>query len=228
MTGWVEYTEVRELRGPLLVVTGVGGVGWDESVTVRLGAGGTRHGVVLEVAGDLAVVQIMEGTDGMRPDDTTVRFAGRPMTVPVGDGWLGRVCTGRGEPADGGPPVTGAREVPVAGAPMNPTRREPPSDPVPTGVSVIDAMTTLVRGQKLPIFSVPGLPHLELATQIAAQATAGGEPFCVVFAGLGLSHADAHAVRAALDKRTAAGELTLLLNTADDPAVERVLTPASR
>ena len=104
-------------------------------------------------------------------------------------------------------------------------RREPPAEPVLTGVSAIDALTTLVRGQKLPVFSVAGLPHLELATQIAAQAIAGGEPFCVVFAGMGLTHADAAAVRDDLEDRSAAGELVLLLNTADDPVIERMLTP---
>jgi V/A-type H+-transporting ATPase subunit B len=143
----------------------------------------------------------------------------------VGTGWLGRVCNGRGDPADGGPPVLGRRTVAVAGHPLNPTRREPPSEPVLTGVSAIDALTTLVRGQKLPVFSVAGLPHLELATQIAAQATAGDEPFAVVFAGMGLTHADAAMVRDALEERSASGELVLLVNTADDPVIERILTP---
>jgi V/A-type H+-transporting ATPase subunit B len=115
--------------------------------------------------------------------------------------------------------------APVTGWPLNPTVREPPADPVLTGVSVVDGLTTLVRGQKLPIFSVAGLPHLELATQIAAQATVAGEPFCVVVAAMGLTHADAAAMRDALGERSAAGELVLLLNTADDPVVERVLTP---
>ena len=147
------------------------------------------------------------------------------MRIPVGPGWLGRVCNGRGEPIDGGPPVFGPATAPVSGAPLNPTLREPPAEPVLTGVSAIDALTTLVRGQKLPVFSVAGLPHLELATQIAAQASAGGEPFSVVFAAMGLTHADAAAVRDALEERAAAGELALLLNLADDPVIERILTP---
>jgi V/A-type H+-transporting ATPase subunit B len=223
--GFVEHTAVARIRGPLLVVRDVVGVGWDESAVVRLDDGGVRHGLVLEVDGDLAVVQVLEGTDGMRPSRTGVSFAGEPLTIPVGEGWLGRVCNGRGEPADGGPPVVGKERAPVAGHPMNPVRREPPAQPVLTGLSAVDALTTLVRGQKLPIFSVAGLPHLEVATQIAAQATAGGEPFSVVFAGMGLTHPDAAAVRDALEDRSAAGELVLLLNTADDPVVERVLTP---
>jgi V/A-type H+-transporting ATPase subunit B len=161
----------------------------------------------------------------MRLDGTAVTFAGETMHVPVGTGWLGRVCNGRGEPVDGGPPVLSHRRAAVSGFPLNPTHREPPSEPVITGISAIDALTTLVRGQKLPVFSSAGLPHLELATQIAAQATAGDEPFSVVFAGLGLTHPDAAAVRDALEERSAAGELVLFLNTADDPVVERVLTP---
>ncbi|MGZ4494601.1 MAG: V-type ATP synthase subunit B [Nocardioides sp.] len=224
-TGPVHYTRVAEVRGPLLVVRDVSGVGWDESALVRLGSGEVRSGLVLDTDRDLAVVQVLEGTDGIRPDDTAVAFAGETLRVPVGDGWLGRVCNGRGEPVDGGPPVFGGRRAPVAGYPLNPVRREPPSDPILTGVSAIDGLTTLVRGQKLPVFSVAGLPHLELATQIAAQATAGGAPFSVVFAGMGLPHLDADAVRDALEARSAAGDLVLLLNTADDPVVERILTP---
>lgn len=221
----VEHDDVRELRGPLLVVRQVAGVGWEESALVRLESGAQRHGLVLEVNGDLAVVQVFEGTEGMTPSGTRVAFAGEPLHIPVGEGWLGRVCNGRGDPIDGGPPVFGAESAPVNGSPLNPTWREPPSDPVLTGVSAIDALTTLVRGQKLPIFSVAGLPHLELATQIAAQASAGGEPFSVVFAAMGLAHSDAAEVRDALEERSASGELALLLNVADDPVVERLLTP---
>jgi V/A-type H+/Na+-transporting ATPase subunit B len=238
VTSWArpEYTDVAELRGPLMIVRGVHGVGWDEFATIRLGrpddreptAGLTvqmRHGLVLEADGDLAVVQVLEGTSGMDLSATRVEFSGSPLRIPVGADWLGRVCNGRGEPVDGGAPVTGGRTTPVAGYPINPTARRPPAEPVLTGVSVIDALTTLVRGQKLPIFSVAGLPHLELASQVAAQATAGGEPFSVVFAAMGLTHADAAAVRAALEERSAAGELVLLLNLADEPVIERILTP---
>ena len=220
-----EYTGVAELRGPLLVVRGVNGVGWDEFATIRMETGETRHGLVLEVDRDLAVVQVLEGTQGMQPTATRVAFSGSPLRIPVGTGWLGRVCNGRGEPVDGGPSVTGEVSMPVAGFPINPVLRVPPAEPVLTGISVIDALTTLVRGQKLPIFSVAGLPHLELASQLAAQASAGGDPFSVVFAAMGLTHADADAVRAVLEERSAAGELVLLLNLADAPVIERILTP---
>jgi V/A-type H+-transporting ATPase subunit B len=227
MTGLIqlEYTDVAELRGPLVVVRGTTGVGWDELAQVRLDSGAGRHGLVLEVDRDLAIIQVLEGTDGMDPDRTRVAFAGTPLRIPVGAGWLGRVSNGRGEPVDGGPPVFGVDTAPVNGAPLNPTRREPPAEPVLTGVSVIDALTTLVRGQKLPVFSSAGLPHLELATQIAAQASAAAEPFSVVFAAMGLTHAEAAAVRDTLEERSAAGELALFLNLADDPVIERILTP---
>ena len=220
-----EYTDIAELRGPLLIVRGVSGVGWDEFATIRLDSGPDRHGLVLEADRELAVVQVLEGTAGLTTTGTRVGFSGTPLRVPVGPDWLGRICTGRGEPMDGGPPLTGETTAAVAGFPMNPVVREPPADPVLTGISVIDGLTTLVRGQKLPIFSVAGLPHLDLAAQLAAQASAGGEPFCVVFAAMGLTHADAAAVRKVLDKRSAAAELVLLLNLADAPVIERILTP---
>jgi V/A-type H+-transporting ATPase subunit B len=237
MTSWArpEFTGVAELRGPLMIVRGVRSVGWDEFATIRFGdpaagpAGSgdmrVRHGLVLEVSGDLAVVQVLEGTAGMEPAATRVEFSGSPLRIPVGPGWLGRICNGRGEPIDGGPPVTSSQTEPVAGYPVNPAARQPPAEPVLTGISVIDALTTLVRGQKLPIFSVAGLPHLELASQLAVQASAGDEPFSVVFAAMGLTHADAAAIRAVLEERSAAAELVLFLNRADEPVIERVLTP---
>jgi V/A-type H+-transporting ATPase subunit B len=219
------YTCVRELRGPLAVVAGVDRVGWDEFARIRLASGEERHGLVLEVDRDLAVVEVLQGTAGMSTVGTEVEFTGSPLRIPVGLGWLGRTCNGRGEPLDGGPPVLAHDIAPVAGLPINPVHREAPTEPVTTGVSVVDALTTLVRGQKLPIFSVPGLPHLELATQIAAQARVAGEPFNIVFAGLGLTHADIAFVRAELERRMSDGELALLLNAADDPVIERILTP---
>jgi V/A-type H+/Na+-transporting ATPase subunit B len=224
----VVHPGVDELRGPLLVAHGVSGVGWDEHALIRVTGDDTsdvRHGLVLEVNADTAIVQVYEGTAGLGLLTTSVEFSGQPMTVPVGPAWLGRTCNGRGEPIDGGPPVSGSRTETVAGYPLNPTHRDPPAEPVLTGISSIDALMTLVRGQKLPIFSVAGLPHLELAAQIAAQATAGAEPFSVIFAAMGLTHADADAVRGTLEERSAAQELLLLLNTADDSVIERILTP---
>jgi V/A-type H+-transporting ATPase subunit B len=221
----ISHSDIRELRGPLLVVGGAHGVGWDEFATIDLPGGAHRHGLVLEIDQDLATLQVLEGTDGMSLGEIGIRFDGRPLHVRVGEQWLGRVCNGRGEPLDGGPPIMGAAALPVSGWPLNPVFREPPANPVLTGISVIDALMTLVQGQKLPIFSVPGMPHLTLATQIAAQAVSGGESFRVVFAAMGLTHADIAYVRDRLEQRSAGGELALLLNAADDPVIERILTP---
>ena len=226
-TRWdlVQYSDVSHLQGPLMVVRGVQAVGWDEFAVIRIADGADRHGLVLDVDGDLAVVEVLEGTQGMSPTSTSVSFDGHPLEISVGTAWLGRVCDGRGQPRDGGPPISGRRRVPVEGHPLTPTMREPPTDAIITGVSAIDALTTLVRGQKLPIFSVAGLPHLELAAQIAAQASVGDEPFSVIFAAMGLTHPDAAAIRGVLEARLSAGELVMLLNTADDPVIERLLTP---
>jgi len=221
----VEYRAIGSIRGPLIVVQDVSGVGWDETAEVVLESGEIRHGTVLDVHSDLAVVEILEGTSGMRLDSARVAFSGAPMRIPVGEGWLGRICNGRGDPIDGGPPVAGGEERPVAGAPINPTARAAPSEAILTGVTAIDGLATLVRGQKLPVFSVGGLPHLELAAQIAAQAYVEGEPFAIVFAALGLPHADVQAVRSVLERRAGVGDLALFVNTADDPVVERIVTP---
>lgn len=252
MTDWPRpsYTGIARVRGPLVVVTGAEDVGWDEFAEIRVGPEGAaagneatgeeaagdeavgneaveddRHGLVLDTARGRVLVQVLEGTGGMRTEGMRVTFSGAPLRVPVGTAWLGRVCDGMGQPLDGGPPVLGGAGAPVAGVPLNPVHREPPAEPVLTGISAVDALTTLARGQKLPIFSRAGLPHLELAAQIAAQASAGDEPFCVVFAAMGLTHADAAAVRETLEGRSASGELVLLLNLADAPVIERTVTP---
>jgi V/A-type H+-transporting ATPase subunit B len=221
----IEYRALGSIRGPLVVVDDVAGVGWDEVAEIRLDSGEIRHGTVLDVHGSLAVVEILEGTAGMRLDSARVAFSGAPMRIPVGEGWLGRVWNGRGEPIDGGPLIAGDDRRPVAGSPINPAAREAPSEAIVTGVSVIDGLATLVRGQKLPVFSVGGLPHIELAAQVASQAHVGGEPFATVFAALGLPHADVDTVRGVLERRAALGDLALFINTAEDPVVERIVTP---
>jgi V/A-type H+-transporting ATPase subunit B len=225
MRALVEHSRIDSIRGPLIVVGDVAGVGWDEMVEVRLASGELRHGVVVEVAGDIAVVQVLEGTAGIGTSGARVAFTGSPLRIPVGEAWLGRVCNGRGEPLDGGPPVVGDSLKEVAGEPINPSVRATPRDAVLTGVSAIDGLATVVRGQKLPIFSVGGLPHLELASQIAANAQAAGEAFAVIFAAIGITHADASEVGAALAARATKHDLVVLLNTADDPLVERIVVP---
>ena len=222
----VEYAGASSARGPLLVIDGVDGVGWDEVGEIRLDSGEVRHGVVLDVHRDWAVVEVFEGTDGLRLDEVRVSFSGSPLSVPVGEAWLGRVCDGRGDPLDGGPPILAREHRGVAGRPINPAVRETPRDPIFTGVCAIDGLATLVRGQKLPIFSVGGLPHLELAAQVAAQAhVSEGEPFAVVFAAIGITHADAAGVHDILEQRASSGDITLFVNTVDDPLVERIATP---
>lgn len=221
----VEYRTIREVDDPLVVLEGVAGVGWDEEVVVEVDGGETRHGVVQEVDRDLAVVQVYEGTRGLGRRNAAVAFAGRPTTVPVGTGWLGRVTNGRGDPLDGGPRVLGDERRPVTGRPMNPAARTGPQEAIVTGISGIDGLATLVRGQKLPVFSVGGLSHLDLAVQLAAQSHIGDEPFRVVFAALGITNAEVMRVREGLEDRAERGELCLVVNTASDPIIERVLTP---
>ena len=221
----LEYGGAASAEGPLLVVRGVENVGFDELASVRLPSGELRTGLVLEVHRDLAIVEVLQGTAGIDPETVSVAFEGRTLEIPVGAGWLGRVWNGMGEPLDGGPPMLGSVRRAVAGAPLNPTVRDVPRDPILTGISVIDALTTLVRGQKLPIFSSAGLPHLELAAQIAVQANAAGEPFKVVVVGMGLTHADAASLRTTLESNAEAGGLALFLDLADDPVVQRVLAP---
>ena len=221
----MEIEAVERIEGPLLFVGDADGVGWDEHVEIRLPGGGIRHGVVIEVDADLAVVQVYEGTDGIGTEQTVVAFTGSPLQIPVTDRWLGRVSNGRGAPIDGGPPVMGSQRRLATGAAINPARREVPREAVLTGISAIDGLATLVRGQKLPIFSIGGLPHLELAIQVAAGARVEGAEFRVVFAGMGITNADADLVREGLDERLRDGHATLFLNTADDPVIERLLTP---
>ncbi len=221
----IEVGSVDRVEGPLLFVTGTSGVGWDEYARIRLADGTSRHGVVIDVDDDLAIVEVFEGTDGIGTIGNQVAFTGSPWEIPVTDRWLGRICNGRGKPLDGGPPIVASLNRAVSGTMINPARRDVPRDPVITGVSAIDGLATLVRGQKLPIFSIGGLPHLELAIQIAAQATVEGADFRVVFAGIGITNADADLVRDGLDDRVHRGEAALFVNTADDPTMERILTP---
>ena len=221
----IEVTVIDRIDGPLLFVTGTDGIGWDEYVEIHLAGGETRHGVVVDVDHDLAIIEVFEGTDGIGARHNAVAFSGAPLHIPVGERWLGRLVNGRGEPIDGGPPVVGSQRRPVSGAAINPAHRDVPRDPVLTGISAIDGLATLVRGQKLPVFSIGGLPHLELAIEIAAQATVDDAEFRVVFAGMGITNADADLVRDGLEGRIRAGQAALFLNTADDPTIERILTP---
>jgi V/A-type H+-transporting ATPase subunit B len=225
LTAPVELSDISRVDGPLLFVSGADGIGWDDYVEIHMADGQTRHGVVIDVDEDLAIVEVFEGTSGIGTTGNRVAFSGSPLHIPVTERWLGRISNGRGAPLDGGPAVVGSQRRPVAGSVINPAHRDVPSDAVLTGVSAIDGLATLVRGQKLPVFSVGGLPHLELAIQIAANATVEGAEFRVVFAGMGITNADADLVREGLEERIRDGQAVLFLNTADDPTIERILTP---
>jgi V/A-type H+-transporting ATPase subunit B len=223
----VEYTKVQEIKGPLLIVEGVSRAAFDELVEIETVDGIKRLGKVLEVGQGKAVIQVFEGTAGLSIKGTKARFLGKTMEVPVSQELLGRIFDGLGRPIDGLPEPIAEEFRDVNGAPINPERREYPSDFIQTGVSVIDGMLTLVRGQKLPIFSGSGMPHNILAAQIARQATVvgRGEEFAVVFAAIGVQYSEAQYFKRSLEESGALRRSVLFLNLADDPAIERIITP---
>lgn len=228
MTGQIrEYTSVTEVAGPLMIVEGVEGVAYGEIVEIETPNGEKRRGQVLEAHRDKAVVQVFEGTTGIDTSKTKVRFTGRTMKLGVSMDMLGRIFDGTGKPIDGGPEIIPEKELDIHGNPMNPASREFPRDFIQTGISTIDGMNTLVRGQKLPIFSGSGLPHNELAAQIARQARVLGEEeeFAVVFAAMGITYEEASFFMQDFERTGALEKVTAFLNLADDPAIERIITP---
>jgi V/A-type H+-transporting ATPase subunit B len=222
-----EYTTVTEVSGPLMVVEGVEGVAYNEIVDIETPNGEKRSGQVLEVRNDVAVVQVFEGTEDLNTKDTKTRFTGRTAKIGVSRDMMGRIFNGTGKPIDGGPEVIPEKELDINGNPMNPTSREYPADFIQTGISTIDGMNTLVRGQKLPIFSGSGLPHNELAAQIARQAKVVGEDteFTVIFGAMGITHEEANFFMREFERTGALEKVTVFMNLADDPAIERILTP---
>ncbi|MFP4179369.1 MAG: V-type ATP synthase subunit B [Spirochaetaceae bacterium] len=224
-----EYAGVDRIEGPLIFVRKTHPVGYRELVEIRDGQGNTRPGLVLDTSEDLVVVQVFEGTSGLTMPDTRIRFRGQPLTLEVSDGMLGRVFNGLGVPIDDGPPPVGMEEKDVNGLPVNPTSREYPRDFIQTGISVIDGMNTLIRGQKLPIFSGNGLPHNELAAQITRQAKIrGGESnFAIVFAAMGVKHDVARYFISSFENAGVLENVALFLSLADDPSIERLITPRS-
>ncbi|MGB9622427.1 MAG: ATP synthase subunit B [Candidatus Bathyarchaeia archaeon] len=222
-----EYETIREIRGPLLIVEKVTDVAYDELVSIELPSGEKRSGRVLEVGLGYAVVQVFEGTLGISPSGTRVRFLGRTMEIPVSEDMLGRVFDGLGRPIDGGPEIIAEEKRDVNGAPLNPAARKYPEDFIQTGISAIDGMNTLVRGQKLPIFSGGGLPHNMLAAQIARQATVRreGEEFAVVFAAIGVKYDEALFFRRFFEETGAIKRTAMFINLANEPAMIRLITP---
>ena len=222
-----EYKTVEEISGPLMMVRMVENVTYDELVEIELHDGSLRRGKVLEVNGDAAVVQLFESAAGINLADAKVRFLGHPLQLGVSGDMLGRVFNGMGQPIDGGPDILPEEYRDINGLPMNPAARDYPNEFIQTGVSTIDGLNTLVRGQKLPIFSGSGLPHANLAAQIARQAKVldDSSNFAVVFAAIGITFEESEFFVREF-KRTGAIERTVLFtNLANDPAVERIATP---
>lgn len=222
-----EYKTISEVAGPLMLVKQVQGVTYGELGEIELPGGEIRRCRVLEVNGDTALLQLFESSAGINVAESKVRFMGRGIEFPVSPDILGRVFSGLGKPIDGGPEVIPEARMDINGVPMNPAARNYPSEFVQTGVSAIDGLNTLVRGQKLPIFSGSGLPHPQLAAQIARQAKVEGTEgnFAVVFAAMGITFEEADYFISDLKNIGAIDRSVLFINLADDPAVERIATP---
>ena len=222
-----EYRSIQEVAGPLMVVSGVEGVKYDELGEIELSNGEVRRCKVLEVNGDTALVQLFESSTGINLSDSKVRFLGKSLDFGVSPDILGRVFSGMGKPIDNGPDIIPEKRLDINGAPLNPAAREYPAEFIQTGVSAIDGLNTLVRGQKLPIFSGSGLPHANLAVQIARQAKVRGtdSKFAVVFAAIGITFEDAEFFINDFKQTGAIDRSVVFVNLANDPAVERVCTP---
>ena len=222
-----EYRTIREISGPLMVVKNVEGVTYDELAEIELPNGETRRCKVLEVDGDRAVVQLFESSTGINLAESKVRFLGHGMQLGVSPDMLGRVFDGMGRPIDGGPEILAEEYLDINGLPMNPAAPDYPSEFIQTGISAIDGLNTLVRGQKLPIFSGSGLPHASLAAQIARQAKVlgSGEQFAVVFAAIGITFEESEYFVNEFRRTGALDRTVLFSNLANDPAVERISTP---
>lgn len=222
-----EYRTIEEVAGPLMLIKNVSGVTYNELGEIELGNGETRRCRVLEIDGTNALVQLFENSTGINLAESKVRFLGRQMELPVSEDMLGRVFDGLGRPTDGGPQIIPEMRLDVNGKPMNPAARKYPQEFIQTGVSAIDGLNTLVRGQKLPIFSASGLPHAQLAAQIARQAKVKGkdEKFAVVFAAMGITFEESNYFIDSFRETGALDRTVLFINLANDPAIERIATP---
>ena len=225
-----EYMGLSHVSGPIIVVEGVSGVGFDEMVEITDPSGNVRIGRVLEITEDIVVIQVFGGTRGLSILSTKVRFVGRPLELEVSRDMIGRVFNGLGEPIDGSPKPFATHRMNINGIPINPVSREYPRDFIQTGVSTIDGLNTLVRGQKLPIFSGSGMSHNLLARQIVRQAKLVGaeseeEEFVIVFAAMGIKHDDAEFFRRGFEETGTFNNVVMFLNLADDPSIERLITP---
>jgi V/A-type H+-transporting ATPase subunit B len=222
-----EYKTIQEVAGPLMLVRGVEDVAYNELGEIELASGEKRRCKVLEIDGGNALVQLFESSTGINLDNSKVRFLGRSMELGVSEDMLSRIFDGLGHPIDGGPEILPEKRLDINGLPMNPAARNYPQEFIQTGVSAIDGLNTLVRGQKLPIFSGSGLPHANLAAQIAKQAKVIGteEPFAVVFAAIGITYEESNFFIESFRETGAIDRTVVFVNLANDPAVERIATP---
>ncbi len=223
-----QYFRLDGVNGPLIVLSGVTGVGYGEIVHIEDGRGKKRTGKVIKLDGDVVVAQVFEGTAGLSTVDSVVSFTGKPFEISLSKHILGRTFNGIGQPIDGGGMVFSDKKYNINGRPINPIARKYPRDFIQTGISTIDTLTTLIRGQKLPIFSGNGLPHNELAAQIVRQARVADSverPFAVVFAAIGVKHDDAAFFRKSFAESGVSGQVVMFQNLADDPIVERISIP---
>lgn len=222
-----EYKTIQEVAGPLMLVQGVENVKYDELGEIELPSGETRRCRVLEINGSDALVQLFENSAGINLAESKVRFLGRSMELAVSEDMLSRVFDGLGRPKDGGPEIIPEKRMNINGTPMNPAARNYPQEFIQTGISAIDGLNTLVRGQKLPIFSASGLPHADLAAQIARQAAVLGdnEQFAVVFAAMGITFEESDYFVQSFKETGAIDRTVMFVNLANDPAIERIATP---
>ena len=224
----IQYQGLNDINGPLIALEGVNGVAFDEIATIRLDDGTERTGRVVQMDGDRVILQVFEGTKGISLKNTRTVFSGRPLEIPLATEMLGRVFTGAGKPADGLGPVFPEKYADVSGQALNPVAREYPRNYIHTGISSIDALMTLIRGQKLPIFSGSGLSHNKLAVQIVRQARIAddaGAGFSVVFAAMGVQNDVAGYFRRSFEESGASERVVMFLNLSGDPMIERLLTP---
>ncbi len=222
-----EYKSIKEIVGPLMLVEGVDGAKFDELVEIVQEDGEIRRGKVLEVNRDKALVQLFEGSQGIQMSTSKARFLGRSLEIALSEDILGRVFDGLGNPRDGGAAIIPEKRLNINGSPINPAARDYPDEFIQTGVSAIDGLNTLVRGQKLPVFSASGLPHAELAAQIARQAKVlnTSDKFAVVFAAIGITYEEADFFMQDFRKTGAIERAVMFMNLANDPAIERIATP---
>ncbi len=222
-----EYKTVTRVYGPLMLVESVEGAKYGHIVDIEIADGTTRHGQILQVERDKVLVQVFEGTEGINVNDSTVRFLGKPMELALSPEILGRVFDGTGNPKDDGPAIIAEKKLNINGNPINPYARDFPNEFIQTGISTIDGLNPLVRGQKLPIFSGAGLPHDDIAAQLARQATVLGEgqTFAVVFAAMGITFEAAQFFIDDLTNTGAIERAVMFINLANDPAIERIATP---